>query len=305
MIDILSLGEPLVEFNNRGGEAYVKGFGGDTSNVAIAAARQGATTGMLTHIGTDAFGDDLMGLWQTEGVATDTVTRNRKAPTGIYFVHHDEKGHSFSYRRAGSAASLMEPADLPVEAIANARYLHLSGISLAISASAADTCFAAMRAAREAGVTVSFDLNLRKLLWPTDRARAIIHAALAFTDVALPGMDDARELSGLTDPLEIVRFYQGFGPRIVALTLAEDGALVAEGDAVHEIAPRPARLVDASGAGDCFDGSFLARLCAGDDVAKAARYATVAASMSVEGVGAIAPVPYARDVEAELARQAG
>ena len=305
MIDILSLGEPLVEFNNRGGEAYVKGFGGDTSNVAIAAARQGATTGVLTHIGTDQFGDDLMGLWQTEGVSTTAVTRNHKAPTGIYFVHHDARGHSFSYRRAGSAASLMSPEDVPVEAIANARYLHLSGISLAISASAADTCFAAMRAAQASGVTVSFDLNLRKLLWPMDRARAIIHAALAFTDIALPGMDDAKDLSGLTDPLEIVRFYQAMGPKIVALTLAEDGALVASGDDVFEIPPRPAKLVDASGAGDCFDGSFLARLCVGDDVATAARYATVAASLSVEGVGAIAPVPYARDVEAEMARLAG
>ncbi len=305
MIDILSLGEPLVEFNNRGGEAFVKGFGGDASNVAIAAARQGATTGVLMHVGTDAFGDDLMGLWRTEGVSTAAVTRNPKAPTGIYFVQHDEKGHSFSYRRAGSAASLMGPEDLPLEAIAQAKILHLSGISLAISASAADACFAAMRAARAAGVTVSLDLNLRKALWPTDRARAIIHAALAFTDIALPGMDDATELSGLADPEEIVRFYQGFGPRIVALTLAEDGALVAEGDALHTIPPRPAELVDASGAGDCFDGSFLARWCAGDDVAQAARYATVAASLSVEGLGAIAPIPRASDVKAALATYSG
>jgi len=300
MIDILTLGEPLIEFNNRGGGDFVKGFGGDTSNVAIAAARQGAKSAVLAHIGTDPFGDDLMGLWAEEGVATDWVVRNPKAPTGIYFVDHGERGHSFSYRRAGSAASLMEPGDLPLEAIRAARILHVSGISLAISASACDACFAAMRAAREAGVTVSFDLNLRQLLWPLDRARAITHAAVALADIALPGIDDARVLSGLEDPREVLDFYRGLGPRTVALTLAEEGAAVADGDDVQMIPPRPADLVDASGAGDCFDGSFLARLCAGDDVATAARYATVAASLSVEGVSAIAPIPRAAAVRAAL-----
>lgn len=300
MIDILSLGEPLVEFNNREGENWLKGFGGDTSNVAIAAARQGARTGMITRVGTDEFGDDLMRLWEEEGVSTATVERDPKAPTGIYFVRHGADGHVFSYRREGSAASLMTPDDVPVEAIRKARTLHLSGISLAISASACDACFAAMHAAREAGVTVSLDLNLRTRLWPVERARAIIHAAVALCDIALPGLDDVKALTGLSDPREMLDYYSGLGPRIVALTLGGDGALVAEGGRVHEIAPRQADLVDASGAGDCFDGAFLARLCAGDDVQRAARYATAAASLSVEGYGAIAPIPTASAVEAAL-----
>lgn len=301
MIDILTFGEPLVEFNNRGGTAFVKGFGGDTSNVAIAAARQGASTGVIAHIGTDAFGDDLMALWREEGVSAETVKRDPKAPTGIYFVDHGPEGHTFSYRRAGSAASLVGPDDVPFDAIGKARMLHASGISLAISPSACDATFAAMRAAREKGVTVSFDLNLRKLLWPIDRARALIHAALAHTDIALPGLDDATALTGLDDPREIIALYRSFGPKIVALTLGEGGAIVADGDAVYELPPRKAELVDASGAGDCFDGSFLARLCAGDDVRQAAEYATVAASLSVEGVGAIAPIPRKEAVEKALA----
>ncbi|MEM8663510.1 MAG: sugar kinase, partial [Pseudomonadota bacterium] len=179
--------------------------------------------------------------------------------------------------------------------------LHVSGISLAISPSACDACFAAMRLAREVGVSVSFDTNLRTRLWPADRARAIIHEAVRLADVLLPGFDDATALTGLTDPHEIVSFYKKLGPRIVALTLGPDGALVADGDNVHEIPPRPAKLVDASGAGDCFDGAFLARLVAGDAVPDAARYATVAASLSVEGFGAIAPVPRHDDVKNALA----
>ncbi|MEO1102125.1 MAG: sugar kinase [Pseudomonadota bacterium] len=300
MSDIVCLGEPLVEFNDQGGGNWLYGFGGDVSNVAIAAARQGSTTGMIARIGSDAFGDDLMALWQTEGVGTSEITRDNAAPTGIYFVHHGEGGHRFSYRRAGSAASLMAPQDVPADAIRNAKILHLSGISLAISPSACDACFAAMRIAREAGTLVSIDTNLRTLLWPVDRAAAITHAAMRWCDIALPGLDDARQLCGLTDPEEIVAFYQNLGATTVALTLGEQGALVAHGEARHTLPPRPAKLVDASGAGDCFDGAFLARLVAGDGADAAGRYAIAAASLSVEGFGAIAPIPQAVAVRAAL-----
>jgi len=303
-MDIVSLGEPLVEFNHQRGDEWLQGYGGDTSNVAIAAARQGAATAMIARIGTDGFGDGLMELWAREGISSRFVHRDRHAPTGIYFVHHSARGHRFSYRRAGSAASLMRPEDLPHEAIASAKVLHLSGISMAISASACDACFAAMRAAREAGVLVSIDTNLRTLLWPVDRARAVTHAAMALADIALPGMDDARALCGLEDPREIVAFYRRLGPRVVALTVGDEGAIVAEGEEVHTIEPRPAELRDASGAGDCFDGAFLARLTAGDGVAAAARYATFAASLSVEGYGAITPIPRTDAVRSALAAAA-
>ncbi|WMS41518.1 sugar kinase [Acuticoccus sp. MNP-M23] len=299
-MDIVALGEPLIEFNHIEGSNWLQGHGGDTSNVAIAAARQGARTAMIAAIGADEFGDSLMGLWATEGVSSAHVTRDPVAPTGLYFVHHDEKGHRFTYLRKGSAASRMRPADLPLEAIRSASILHLSGISMAISESACDACFAAMKVAREAGVTVSIDTNLRTLLWPVDRARAVIHEAMRMADIALPGMDDARLLCGLEEPREIIDFYASLGPRIVALTLGEAGALIGESGALHQIASRPAKLVDASGAGDCFDGAFLARLSAGDSVTDAATYATAAASLSVEGYGAIAPIPTADKVRLAL-----
>ncbi|MBJ3777383.1 sugar kinase [Acuticoccus mangrovi] len=300
-MDIVALGEPLVEFNQQTDGRWLEGFGGDTSNVAIAAARQGAETAMIARIGTDEFGDGLMRLWAEEGVATDFVTCDPHAPTGIYFVHHGEGGHVFSYRRAGSAASLMRPEDVPAEAIRAAKVLHLSGISQAISASAADACFAAMRIAREAGVKVAYDLNLRSRLWPLERARAVIHGAMAYVDIALPGLDDAKALTGLDDPREIVAFYQRLGPSVVALTLGEGGALVADGDALYDVPPRTTTLVDASGAGDCFDGSFLAAWLRDGSVAAAAHYANTAASLSVEGYGAIAPIPTRAAVEAALA----
>ncbi|MCF3932910.1 sugar kinase [Acuticoccus sp. M5D2P5] len=301
-MDIVTLGEPLVEFNQQEDGRWLEGFGGDTSNVAIAAARQGAETGVISRVGMDEFGDGLMALWAREGVSSETVARDPYAPTGIYFVHHRPDGHVFSYRRAGSAASLMRPEDLPIAAIEGAKVLHLSGISHAISDTAADTCFAAMRAAQQAGVTVAYDTNLRLKLWPVERARAVIHGALAHVDIALPGIDDARQLTGLDSPRDIITFYRSLGPKIVALTLGENGALVADGDVIHEIPPRKTTLVDASGAGDCFDGAFLASWLRGRDVAKAAHYANCAAALSVQGYGAISPIPRADEVEAALAK---
>ena len=175
-IDIVSLGEAMVEFNQtgEGGQRqYLQGFGGDTSNFAIAAARQGARVAYASALGADPHGQMLRELWDAEGVDHASVLVDAQAPTGIYFVTHDAQGHHFNFLRRGSAASRMGAAQVPRARIAQARVLHLSGISLAISASARDACQAAITAAHAAGVKVSFDTNLRLSLWPLDQARAV------------------------------------------------------------------------------------------------------------------------------------
>ncbi|MEM6846792.1 MAG: sugar kinase [Pseudomonadota bacterium] len=301
MKPVLCLGEPLVEFNQQSDGRWLQGCGGDTSNVAVAVARQGTPSGMIARLGSDAFADSLFALWQAEGVDVRHVVRDPAAPTGIYFVHHDAAGHHFSYRRAGSAASLMRPDQVPYEAIRGAALLHASGISLAISDNAADSVFCAIAAARDADVPVSFDPNLRLNLWPIERARALIHAAMAQCDLALPGLDDARQLSGRDSPEDVAQFYLDLGAKIVALTLGAEGALVATKDGIHRVPPRPTTLVDASGAGDCFDGAFIARWLETGDPHDALGYANCAAAISVRDYGAVAPVPRADAVLAELA----
>ena len=155
--DIVALGEPLVEFNQARADdshTYLQGFGGDTSNMAIAAARLGARAGYVTRVGDDAFGRMFIALWASEGVATQGVAVDADAPTGVYFVTHGPGGHEFSYLRAGSAASRMSPASLPRDVIRAAKLVHVSGISQAISASACDAALAAMDEARAAGASV-------------------------------------------------------------------------------------------------------------------------------------------------------
>jgi 2-dehydro-3-deoxygluconokinase len=302
MPDIVSIGEPLFELSEVPGEnVYRPGFGGDTSNCAIAAARQGASVAYVTAIGADQFGDSFMKLWSDEGIDTSGVKRSATAHTGIYFISHGPDGHVFSYMRAGSAASRMTADDVPESLIKSAKVLHASGISQAISSSAADTVFSAMRTARANGVLVSYDTNLRLRLWPLDRARAVIHAAAGLTDILRPGIDDARQLTGLADPHHIVDFYLSIGPKIVALTLGEEGAIVATRERRIHMHARTAKLVDATGAGDMFDGAFLAEYIRTGDPFAAGRYANVAAALSTEGYGAVGPMPRRVAIEAALA----
>jgi 2-dehydro-3-deoxygluconokinase len=302
-VELFALGEPMVEFNQTGerdGRSYLQGFGGDTSNFAIAAARQGARAGYLSALGDDVHGRMLRALWAAEGVDASDVRTDAAAFTAVYFVTHDAAGHHFDFVRAGSAASRMTPAALPRERIAAARVLHLSGISLAISEAARATCLAAIGTARAAGVRVSFDTNLRLKLWPLARARIVMEEAMALADVCLPSLDDMTSLTGLAEPDAIVDHCLRLGARTVALKLGSDGALVADASRRVRIAPHPCRPVDATGAGDTFGGAFVARLLAGDDLEAAGRYASVAAALSTEGFGAVAPIPTAAQVSAAM-----
>jgi 2-dehydro-3-deoxygluconokinase len=297
--DILAIGEPMVEFNQTGGAGsrnYLQGFGGDTSNFAIAAARQGARVTYFTRLGDDVYGRMLRDLWEREGVDTHTIQTDADAFTGIYFVTHDAKGHQFSFYRTGSAASRMQPQHLPLDALRSARVLHLSGISFAISASASDACYSAIAAARDGGVAVAFDTNLRLRLWSIDRARAVMTDVIGRTDICLPSYDDIVAITGITDPDALVDWCLARGARTVALKLGADGAFVADGKQRFRLKPHPCTCVDATGAGDTFGGAFVARLLAGDDLETAGRYASVAAALSTEGFGAVEPIPTVEQV---------
>jgi 2-dehydro-3-deoxygluconokinase len=301
-IDLLCLGEPLLEFNQTSGSTtYMQGHGGDTSNAAIAAARQGARVGYFTALGADPFGDSFMALWREEGVDASTVIRRSDAHTGIYFVTHGKAGHEFTYFRAGSAASRVTPDEIPRAAIAGAKIVHASGISLAISASACDAVFAAFAHARAQSVKVSFDTNLRLKLWPLARARALMHAVAAEADYLFPSLDEARDLTGLADADAIIDFYLRLGAKAIALKCGRQGAVVATAESRQRIAGLEVAAVDATGAGDTFVGAFLARAMAGDSIVEAGRYANAAAALSTAGYGAVAPIPRGDRVREALA----
>ncbi|MEP6824221.1 MAG: sugar kinase [Ramlibacter sp.] len=305
LFDVTALGEGMLEFNQTvaGQPNFLQGFGGDTSNAVIAAARAGARTAYLSRVGDDSFGRALLQLWQREGVDTRAVETDVAAPTGIYFVTHATQGHEFSYRRAGSAASdmtLQWLQGVPADAIRASRILHVSGISLAISPQACETALAAMQLARSHGTLVAFDSNLRLKLWPLDAARAGTARAMALCDIFLPSLEDITALNGMDDPEAVLEWGHAAGAAIVVLKQGAGGTLASDGNRRESIPAHRVTLADATGAGDCFAGNLLARMAAGDDVFTAARYANAAAALAVQGFGAVAPLPRPEAVRALL-----
>lgn len=308
--DVLSVGEAMVELSARepvrlrDARTFDLGWGGDTSNVAVAVGRLGRAAGYVTRVGDDEFGANLLDLWRREGVDTSGVGVDARRPTGMYLLSRPPGSpHSFTYYRAGSAASAMQPADLPTQLLRRTRIVHTSGITQAIGDGPCDTALAALRSAREAGVTTSYDPNLRPALWSLDRARAVIMATLALVDIALPSLEDARALTGLDDPGAIADELLDNGPQVVALKLGAAGALVADGNRHTIIAPYDVAAIDPAGAGDTFDAAFLTAWLDGHQPAECAEFANAAAALTTTGVGCVGPIPTRRAVDELRAAQ--
>jgi 2-dehydro-3-deoxygluconokinase len=128
---------------------------------------------------------------------------------------------------------------------------------------------------------------------------------MAQTDYALPGIEDVQVLTGLTDPDAMLDFYLRLGPKLVVLKMGETGAYLATSEYRVRMPRHAVHVVDATGAGDTFCGSFLARILAGDAPEQAARYANVAAALKCTGYGAVAPIPRPSDVYAALRGTSG
>jgi len=304
-VDLLCMGEPMLEYSqlpadSEGRRLYLEGFGGDTSNTAIAAARQGAGTGYVTALGEDMGGDAFMQLWRSEGVDTSTVIQRPNRPTAVYFVLRKGDGHEFLFYRAGSAAASYGPPDLPKAAVAGARIFYASGISQAISDSAAAAVSLAIDIARQAKLAVAYDTNYRARLWPPARAREVIHEAVRRARYVFVSQEEGEALTEFRHPDALIDFYLSLGPEVVILKQGRAGALLATArERLHLPAPAVA-AVDSTGAGDVLAGAFLARILGGDEPESAARYAVAAAALSTTGYGAVAPIPRAAEVISRL-----
>ena len=302
-LDVLCLGEPLLEFNQikEGNKKnYISGYGGDTSNTAISIARQGMSVGLISKVGKDKFGSELFELWKREKVDSSHVYIHPEAPTGIYFVTHDADGHHFTYYRNGSAACQMTPLDVPKDDLSQTSFLHLSAITQAISLSSCETAFAAIHHARKNGVKVSYDTNLRLKLWSLDRARDVINRTVPMCEVILPSLEEATSLTGLVDPEEITDYYLDLGAKLVVLKQGSHGARVSDGKDNLNIPGHKVKAVDATGAGDTFDGAFLSEWLRRDDPFSAAEFANAAAALSTTNYGAVDSIPIRDEVKAFL-----
>lgn len=307
--EVVAIGEPLLEFNAcepgslREVKSYTVGYGGDTSNFCIAARRLGVACAYVTRLGDDEFGRIFLDLYTREGVDTSHIVIEPNGFTGIYFISRKGVTHSFTYYRGGSAASHLSPNDIPIELIKNAKILHTSGITQAISNSACDAAFYAMDVAKRAGVIVTYDPNIRLRLWSANRARGIVREAIRLADFVFPSLEDAKILSDKTNPQAIAEELLALGPKAIIIKLGEAGALLATPSEVKIFPPFKVRVVDTTGAGDTFDGAFVSAYLRDWALSDCVIFANAAAALSTTKTGAVEGIPKFKDVEEFLKQQ--
>jgi len=294
--DLVAIGEGMVEFHAEAvgfeADTFRRGFAGDVVNALINASRLGLRCALVSRIGDDAFAPALVKAWEGEGIDLSHAPRVA-GPNGIYFIMTDARGErSFIYRRTGSAASQLSPADIDAGWLCGARAVLLSGITQAISATAEAAVAAA---AQVRGPLMCYDPNVRPTLWAL---RGGIGAArAAFEEVAprmnwlMPSYPADCGLLGdktLTEDEALVAFA-AYGPS-VALKCGEDGVrLRMAGESLHVAARPVAKVVDTTGAGDAWNGAFITGLLQGATPPAAAARANDHAGAKLAHRGAIPP----------------
>ncbi|MEZ4595998.1 MAG: PfkB family carbohydrate kinase [Chloroflexota bacterium] len=270
--EVVTLGECLISLiaRDRGPLAeagtFLRTVAGAEANVSVGLARLGHPVAYLGRVGADAFGTVIRRQLRGEGVDVGHLTTDPSGPTGLMVRELRDLGPmEVIYHRAGSAASHLGPADVDEArgAIEGARWLHLTGITPALSASAAAAVVRAKELARGAGVRVSLDLNIRRRLWSEADAAVALRSLADGCDLVLGGLDEVALVGGLAPTLEegavvhpeaAADALLAAGAGRVIVKLGADGALLRDLDGTTLRSPALAvpKVVDPVGAGDAF-----------------------------------------------------
>ena len=296
--EVISLGEPMVEFcaTDIGRLSKVpmfkRGWGGDTSNFAVSAARQGLSVAHICRLGGDEFGRSFLDLWEEEGMDNSHVIVEQDAWTAIYIISLMEGGgHDFTYYRAGSAASRYSADDLDLEYLSKAKFFHTSGISLAISKAVREAALKAQNHIRENGGFNSFDINMRTKLWDLETARASLAKAFKLSDVVFASMEDMNTLYGINEPEKAAEHLRSMGVETVVVKHGGKGCYVSTDERSFTMPGYKIDVVDTTGSGDAFDGAWIKGVEMGWDLERIASYSNAIGALTATGLGAVAPIP--------------
>ncbi|MCP3028579.1 PfkB family carbohydrate kinase [Halobacillus sp. A5] len=286
-MDVITLGETMVLFTSKssGLMRYTGDFStkiaGAESNVAIALSRLGHKSGWVSRLGDDEFGEKVLAFIRGEGVDVSRVTLDDEADTGIFFKERLSPDEiRVKYYRRHSAASRMRPEDIDEEYIAGANYLHVTGITPALSDSCYETVLKAVDCAKLNGVPVIFDPNLRRKLWTEEQAREVLLKLSGLADIVLPGIDEAEFLFGRSSHEELARQFVGNGAAAVVMKLGKKGAYVYSEQTSGYVEGFPVnQVVDPVGAGDGFAAGCISGLLDGLELKEAARRGNAVGAM--------------------------
>jgi 2-dehydro-3-deoxygluconokinase len=273
-VDLLTCGESMIRFSVPVGDLLVDcqavdvRIAGAESNVAAGVAHMGRSARWLSRLTDNALGRRIVNELVAHGVDCSGIVWTDQDRVGTYFLEFGATPRPtvVTYDRAHSAASKMTPQTFDLDRVAEARILHLTGITPALSEECRALIETMMTRAHEAGVHVMFDVNYRALLWSPEVCAQTLTPLFRYVDTLLIGQADAATVFGIKgSPPDILRATrERFGVRQVAITLGEAGAIGLADDTIHEAAGYPVQIVDRIGAGDAFAAGVICGLLEGD-----------------------------------------
>jgi 2-dehydro-3-deoxygluconokinase len=286
-------------------ERYTRRLAGAETNVAIGLARLGLKVGWASRVGNDAFGRFIRKRVAAEGVDVSRVLTDMEFRTAIQLKAKavDGADPAIEYYRKGSAASHLSLADFDADYFGAARHLHATGIAPALSPTTMAFAHHAMEVMRAAGKTISFDPNLRPMLWPSKEVMAQQLNALAFkADWVLPGLSEGKILTGYEDPREIAGFYLERDVKMVVIKLGAEGAYWRTGEGEGRVAGVPVKeVVDTVGAGDGFAVGVISGMLEGLPVAQAVMRGNCIGAFAIQVVGDMEGLPTRAELDAASA----
>ncbi|MFH8481088.1 5-dehydro-2-deoxygluconokinase [Streptomyces sp. NPDC018055] len=331
----LDIGVPLARV-----ETFGKFLGGSPTNVAVAAARLGRRTAVITRTGRDAFGDYLHQELQGFGVDDRWVTEVEAYPTPVTFceIFPPDDFPLHFYRQPKAPDLEIHPAELDLDAVRDARIFWMTGTGLSAEPSRAAT-LAALRArsegtrsegagrrgafsegahsesvrsedpARGARAATVFDLDWRPMFWDggdhSSVAPARYREALAHATVAVGNIDECEIATGEREPHAAARALLAAGVELAVVKQGPKGVLAVHRDgSTADVPPLPVEVVNGLGAGDAFGGALCHGLLAGWDIARTMRYANAAGAIVASRIACSSAMPFPDEVERALAEGA-
>lgn len=284
-------------------DTFSRRLAGAEVNVAIGLSRLGLSSGWISRLGEDAFGEYIAEYLAREQVDIHGVTYDSRCPTGFQLKSKVHEGDpQVQYFRKGSAASTLGVADVDFGYLTGFRHLHMTGIPPALTKSTRAFAYAALETMKGAGRTVSFDPNLRPSLWSSkEEMREVINDLACRADWVLPGIGEGEFLTGSRDPKEIARFYLNRGVSLVAVKLGPEGVYyrtpneegIVQGFKVKKV-------VDTVGAGDGFATGLIEGLLRGLSITEAVRQGNAIGSIAVQSEGDHDGYPTKEELETYL-----
>ena len=291
MPDLFTFGEAMALFMSSDTDSvktarkYEMSAAGAEGNVAVAAKRLGLDVHFVTKLGDDFLGDNVISQFQSEGIDTTPFIRSENYTGALVRNRGQEEPLDVTYLRRCAAASTFEPKDIDENILAKSRWLHVTGITVALSDSARDSVAHALEIARKHQIQTSFDLNIRRKLWSPEKASTTLRELARDVRLITGGVDEYELVFGSKDPEENLRIATSKNIQTAIMTAGPELVRVLDNGVRFDFEPEVVKTIDPVGSGDAFISGTICGLLGGLDIRQAIKQGSRCGAMVAATMG--------------------